>query len=160
MDDKHKRFLPLHSSRHSLPPLRRNCTCLLKVDPGRKKKHDWNYWLCSGCTDREIWYYRKQAQRLATCSWCITLCICRCFYPNWLILLAIHFISNVFPGNQTHAEQEHTCWAFCSSGDAGSRPHFTSPFTKNDYSVRKKKLSVITTLITNQIFAFITTAAS
>ncbi len=125
-----------------------------------KKKHDWNYWLCSGCTDREIWYYRKQAQRLATCSWCITLCICRCFYPNWLILIAIHFISNVFPGNQTHAEQEHTCWAFCSSGDAGSRPHFTSPFTKNDYSVRNKKLSVITTLITNQIFAFIITAAS
>lgn len=71
------------------------------------KKHDWNYWLCSGCTDREIGYYRNQAQRLATCSWYITLCICRCFYPNWLILIAIHFISNVFPGNQTHAEQEH-----------------------------------------------------
>lgn len=111
MDDKQKSFLPLHSSWHSLPPLRRNCTCLLKVDPGREKKHDWNYWFCSGCTDREIGYYRKQAQRLATCSWYITLCIGRCFYPNWLILIAIHFISNVFPGNQTHAEQEHTCWA-------------------------------------------------
>ncbi len=77
----------------------------------KEKKHDWNYWFCSGCTDREIGYYRKQAQRLATCSWYITLCIGRCFYPNWLILIAIHFISNVFPGNQTHAEQEHTCWA-------------------------------------------------
>lgn len=74
---------------------------------------------------------------------------------------AINCISNVFPGNQICTVQEHTRSALIAhAGDAGLRPYFKSPLTKNDYSVRKKKFSMNTTLITHQIFAVITTAVS